>query len=132
MTRKGTIETSAIVVYWRLRYAAAPSWTARAISRMRSFPSGRCSSQTVRPTPYATANAPQMSANSTGWSLKKLPTISVLTPSQGQRRVTPARAGFYHMGALSGRRVNQGGSRELERRKGGAPCHAVRDDCDLA
>src|SRR5947208_10511356 len=52
------------------------------------------------------ATAAQMSANSTAWSLKKLPTISVPTPSQGQRRVSPARAGFYHMGLL--RRVGVG------------------------
>src|SRR3954454_1437971 len=87
-------------MYCRFRYAAAPSWTARAISRMRSLPSGCASSQTVRPIPYATATAAQMSANSTAWSLKKLPTISVPTPSQGQRRVAPARAGFYHMQLL--------------------------------
>src|SRR5215210_2333678 len=41
-----------------------------------------------------------MSANNTACSLKKLATISVPTPSQGQRRVTPARAGFYHMQLL--------------------------------
>src|SRR3954471_6537910 len=87
-------------MYCRFRYAAAPSWTARAISRMRSLPSGCASSQTVRPIPYATATAAQMSANSTAWSLKKLPTISVPTPLQGQRRVSPARAGFYHMQLL--------------------------------
>src|SRR5438128_7367297 len=55
------------------------------------------------------ATPAQTSANSTAWSLKKLPTISVPTPSQGQRRVSPARAGFYHMGLL--RRVGVG---ELE------------------
>jgi hypothetical protein len=42
-----------------------------------------------------------MSANTTGWSLKKLPTISFGTPSQSLRRVTPARRLFYHM-ALRG------------------------------
>src|SRR5256885_1430506 len=50
--------------------------------------------------PKATAIPAQTSANSTAWSLKKLPTISVPTPSQGQRRVSPARAGFYPMGLL--------------------------------
>src|SRR3954451_20076064 len=90
----------AIVMYWRFRYAAAPSWTAREISRMRSFPAGCRISQTVKPIPYAIAIAEQTSANSTAWSLKKLPTISVPTPSQGQRRVSPARAGFYHMQLL--------------------------------
>ena len=66
-----------------------------------------------------------MSANSTGWSLKKLPTISVLTPSESLRRVTPARRLFYHMTLLGAplarlmqplRRV--GRPRELERRQG--------------
>src|SRR5438067_11623249 len=76
---------------------------------MRSLPVGWPSSQTVRTTPYPTAIAAQTSAKSTAWSLKKLATISVPTPSQGQRRVSPARAGFYHMGLL--RRV---GVSELE------------------
>src|SRR4051812_6074165 len=53
------------------------------------------------------ATAEQMSANSTAWSLKKLPTISLPTPSQGQRRVSPARAGFYHMGLLGRVSVGQ-------------------------
>jgi hypothetical protein len=35
-----TTATIAIVRYWRLRYAAAPSWIARAISRMASLPAG--------------------------------------------------------------------------------------------
>src|SRR5882724_3468925 len=43
------------------------------------------------------ATPEQTSANSTGWSLKKLPTISVRTPSQSPRRVTSARRVFYHM-----------------------------------
>src|SRR6266487_220037 len=43
------------------------------------------------------ATPAQTSANSTGWSLKKLPTISVRTPSQSPRRVTSARRVFYHM-----------------------------------
>src|ERR1700730_15665877 len=47
------------------------------------------------------ATPEQMSANSTGWSLKKLPTISLRTPSQSPRRVTSARRIFYHM-ALPG------------------------------
>ncbi len=35
-----TTATTAMVVYCRFRYAAAPSWIAAAISRMRSLPSG--------------------------------------------------------------------------------------------
>ena len=40
-----TIATIPIVVYCLRRYAAAPSWMARAISCMRSLPAGRESSQ---------------------------------------------------------------------------------------
>ncbi len=40
--------TYAIVVYCLRRYAAAPSWTAPEISRIRSFPAGCWSSQYVR------------------------------------------------------------------------------------
>src|SRR5438128_2839961 len=68
------------------------------------------------------ATPAQTSANSTGWSLKKLPTISVRTPSQSLRRVTSARAGFYHMGrpgapphGLGSRFVVVRRTRELER-----------------
>ena len=39
--------TSATVVYWRRRYADAPSWTAREISCIRSLPAGWRSSQAV-------------------------------------------------------------------------------------
>ena len=46
--RNSTTATTAIVVYWRLRYAAAPCCTAREISCMRSFPAGSRRSQTVR------------------------------------------------------------------------------------
>src|SRR6266576_3867224 len=95
-------------MYWRLRYAAAPSWIARAISRMRSFPSGWRTSQAVRKIPYAIATPEQTSANSTAWSLKKLPTISVPTPSQGQRRVVPG-AGRFLSHAAGRRPARQAG-----------------------
>src|SRR5712691_12135292 len=49
------------------------------------------------------ATPAQTSANSTGWSLKKLPTISVRTPSQSPRRVASARRIFYHMALLERR-----------------------------
>ena len=39
-----TTPTTAIVVYWRLRYAEAPSWTAAEIERMRSLPGDSASS----------------------------------------------------------------------------------------
>ena len=54
-----------IVVYCRRRYADAPSCTAPAISRIRSFPSGCRSSQIVSQAPYATATPAQTSARST-------------------------------------------------------------------
>src|SRR5262245_31516520 len=57
-----------------------------------------------------------MSANNTAWSLKKLPTISVPTPLQGQRRVSPARAAFYHMGLVGGR-LGRLSARELKGRE---------------
>jgi hypothetical protein len=65
MMRNGMIATIAIVVYWRRRYAAAPSCTARAISCIRSVPAGRPSSQRVSQRPYATAAAAQRSAKRT-------------------------------------------------------------------
>src|SRR5437773_3402989 len=70
------------------------------------------------------ATPAQTSANSTGWSLKKLPTNSVPTPSQSLRRVTSARAGFYHMGRPRAPPHGSGSgfvlvqrTRELERRE---------------
>ena len=51
----GAIATIAIVVYCFFRYAAAPSWTAAEISRIRSFPAGCLSSHQIRYSPYATA-----------------------------------------------------------------------------
>ncbi len=41
---KTTTPTAAMVVYWRFRYAEAPSWTAAEIERMRSLPGDRASS----------------------------------------------------------------------------------------
>ena len=38
--RKSTAATAAMIVYWRVRYAWAPSWMADAISRIRSSPAG--------------------------------------------------------------------------------------------
>src|SRR6266576_5757124 len=75
------------------------------------------------------ATAAQMSANSTACSLKKLPTISVPTPSQGQRRVSPARAGFYHMGLLGRVGVGQLEVRRdlLEIPQDLLPDHALED-----
>jgi hypothetical protein len=51
MTRKRTTATTAIVEYWRRRYAEAPSCTAFAIACIRSVPAGRPSSQNVWATP---------------------------------------------------------------------------------
>src|SRR4051812_39354482 len=79
-----------------------------------------------------------MSANNTGWSLKKLPTISVPTPSQSRRRGVSARRLFYHMAALraplegSGRcfvLVHRAG--QLERRKGADEVGMVATDVEI-
>ena len=43
--------TIAMIVYWRLRYAFAPSWTAPEISCMRSLPGERPSSRCVTSAP---------------------------------------------------------------------------------
>ena len=36
--------TTAMIVYWRFRYAEAPSWTAAEIARIRSLPGDSASS----------------------------------------------------------------------------------------
>src|SRR5690242_21933372 len=71
------------------------------------------------------ATPAQTSANRTGWSLKKLPTISGPTPSQSRRRGVSARRVFYHMERLraslrpsGGRLVLPERTGELERREG--------------
>src|SRR6476646_1078763 len=71
------------------------------------------------------ATPAQTSANRTGWSLKKLPTISVPTPSQSRRRGASARRLFYHMERLRASLRPSGGgfvlserTGELERREG--------------
>ena len=43
-TMNSTTPTPAIVVYWRFRYAEAPSCTAAEIERMRSLPGDSASS----------------------------------------------------------------------------------------
>ena len=40
MMRKSTAATPAMIVYWRVRYACAPSWMAAAMLRIRSSPAG--------------------------------------------------------------------------------------------
>ena len=51
ITRKRTTATPEMVMYWRRRYAVAPSCTAREISCMRSVPGDCCSSHQVSTTP---------------------------------------------------------------------------------
>ena len=46
-TTNRTTPTMPIVVYWRRRYAEAPSWTAFEISTMRSLPGESASSERV-------------------------------------------------------------------------------------
>ena len=76
-----------MVIYWRRRYAAAPSCTARAIACIASLPAGCCCSHLVKysesdPTPA------QMSPNATAWSLKK----SIKPPSGLPRHKVSAEA----------------------------------------
>src|SRR6185437_14585063 len=47
-----------ITVYWRLRYADAPSWMAAAISRIRSLPVGMRNTMKMSTTAKATATRP--------------------------------------------------------------------------
>src|SRR5438034_2955618 len=57
------------------------------------------------------ATPAQTSANSTAWSLKKLPTISVPTPSQGQRRGVPGAGRFLSHAARRRPTRPEGGRR---------------------
>jgi hypothetical protein len=50
-TSATTTATTATVVYWRRRYAAAPSWIAAAIARISSLPCGFASTQRIRARP---------------------------------------------------------------------------------
>jgi hypothetical protein len=51
-----------MVVYWRLRYARAPSWTAAEIARIRSLPGDRARSAREVTAPYTRAAAAHTSA----------------------------------------------------------------------
>ena len=66
-----TTPTMAIVVYWRRRYADAPSWMAADSVRIVSLPGDSASSDRVVSTPYATAAAAQTTATRTPWSARK-------------------------------------------------------------
>jgi hypothetical protein len=46
--RKIAAPIPAMIVYWRLRYACAPSWIALAISFIRSLPWGWRTTQKIR------------------------------------------------------------------------------------
>src|SRR5947208_3591360 len=64
--------TPPIVVYWRFRYARAPSCTAAEIDRIRSLPGDSASSDCEVKTPYTRAQAAHASATRTPWCVKKL------------------------------------------------------------
>ena len=57
-----TTPTIAIAVYWRVRYAFAPSWMAAAMSCIRSSPAGCASSHRLVAMQYSTAITPQIIA----------------------------------------------------------------------
>ena len=62
---KRTTPTMPIVVYWRRRYAEAPSWTAADRHCMVALPGESASSDRVVSTPYAIASPAQISAKTT-------------------------------------------------------------------
>ena len=68
---KRTTPTIAIVVYWRRRYADAPSWIAADRPRMTSLPGDRARSARLVTRPYPTAASAQTSATTTPWSVRK-------------------------------------------------------------
>src|SRR4029077_1403456 len=72
IAKNSTKPTAAIVVYWRLRYARAPCWTALEIACMRSFPGDSASRERVVRRPYATAHPAQTRATTTPWFVRKL------------------------------------------------------------
>jgi len=67
-----TRPTTAIVEYWRFRYARAPCCTAREMLCMRSLPGDISSSERVVSAPYTTAQAAQTRATTTPWFVRKL------------------------------------------------------------
>ena len=64
-TTKSTTPTMPIVVYWRRRYAEAPSWTAADRACMVALPGESASSDRVVSRPYAIASAAHTSATTT-------------------------------------------------------------------
>ena len=56
-----TTATMAIVLYWRFRYAMAPSWMALEISCMRSLPAGSLLIRVMRTDAYSAASTPATS-----------------------------------------------------------------------
>ena len=64
-TTKRTTPTMPIVVYWRRRYADAPSWMAADRPCMVSLPGDSASSDRVVSSPYAIASPAQTSATTT-------------------------------------------------------------------
>ena len=64
-TTKRTTPTMPIVVYWRRRYAEAPSWMAADRPCMVSLPGESASSERVVSSPYAIAKPAQISATTT-------------------------------------------------------------------
>ena len=61
----------AIVVYWRRRYADAPSWMAADRPCIFSLPGESASSDRIVSSPYTIASPAQISATTTPWSDRK-------------------------------------------------------------
>src|SRR5436305_14590020 len=71
-TMKTMTPTPAIVVYWRFRYALAPSCTAAEIARMRSFPGDSASREREVTAPYTMAHDAHTRATRTPCCVRKL------------------------------------------------------------
>ena len=69
-TIASTTATPAMIVYWRRRYAFAPSCTAREISCISALPGERASSQREVTMPYTTAAPEHTSAMTTPQSVR--------------------------------------------------------------
>src|SRR4051794_39862282 len=102
-----TTPTIAMVVYWRRRYADAPSCTAADSVRIVSLPGDRASSDRVVSTPYTTAAAAHRTATRAPWSARKSDKETSL--ESGSSRTHAVGAPYSHLGkataaAVRGRR----------------------------
>src|SRR5215217_3140310 len=98
-TIASTTATPPMIVYWRRRYAVAPSCTAREMRCISSFPGERASSQREVTTPYTTAAPAQTSAMITPQSVRKSKRVCPPCESVGGRRLVVNDRVFQRRGA---------------------------------